>query len=33
MLRDKGVSYIVAGASAVVLGKAVNLLGEHFGIR
>jgi riboflavin biosynthesis pyrimidine reductase len=33
MLRDKGVSYIVAGASAVDLVKAVNLLGEHFGIR
>lgn len=33
MLRDKGVSYIVAGASAVDLVKAVNVLGEHFGIR
>lgn len=32
MLRDKGVSYIVAGASAVDLVKVVNLLGEHFGI-
>ena len=32
MLRDKGVSYIVAGASAVDLVRAVNLLGEHFGI-
>jgi riboflavin biosynthesis pyrimidine reductase len=33
MLRDKGISYIVAGASAVDLAKAVNLLGEQFGIR
>lgn len=33
MLRLKGISYIVAGASEVDLVKAVNLLGEHFGIR
>lgn len=33
MLRDKGISYIVAGESAVDLVKAVHLLGEHFGIR
>jgi riboflavin biosynthesis pyrimidine reductase len=33
MLRDKGISYIVAGEGAVDLVKAVNLLGEPFGIR
>jgi riboflavin biosynthesis pyrimidine reductase len=33
MLRDKDISYIVAGASTVDLVKAVNQLGEHFGIR
>jgi riboflavin biosynthesis pyrimidine reductase len=33
MLRDKAISYIVAGAPAVDLVKAVNMLGEHFGIR
>jgi 2,5-diamino-6-(ribosylamino)-4(3H)-pyrimidinone 5'-phosphate reductase len=33
MLRDKGISYIVAGESAVDLVKAANLLGESFGIR
>jgi riboflavin biosynthesis pyrimidine reductase len=33
MLRDKGISYIVAGESGVDLVKAVNLLGKHFGIR
>jgi riboflavin biosynthesis pyrimidine reductase len=33
MLRDNGVSYIVAGAASVDLVQAVNLLGEHFGIR
>jgi 2,5-diamino-6-(ribosylamino)-4(3H)-pyrimidinone 5'-phosphate reductase len=33
MLRDNSVSYIVAGESAVDLVKAVNLLGESFGIR
>lgn len=32
-LRDKGISYVVAGGSAVDLLKAVSLLGEHFGIR
>ena len=32
MLRDKGVSYIIAGASAVDLAKAADLLGERFGI-
>jgi riboflavin biosynthesis pyrimidine reductase len=33
MLRDKEISYVVAGESSVDLVKAVNLLGEHFGIR
>lgn len=33
MLRDRDISYIVAGASAVDLTEAVKLLGEHFGIR
>jgi len=33
MLRNKGVSYIVSGESTVDLVKAVNVLGEHFGIR
>ena len=33
MLREKGVSYIVSGQSSIDLVKAVNLLGEHFGIR
>jgi riboflavin biosynthesis pyrimidine reductase len=33
MLRDKGISYIVAGESTVDLVKAVSMLGEHFGIR
>src|SRR5579871_3425566 len=33
VLRDKGISYIVAGASEVDLVKAVNMLGDHFGIR
>lgn len=33
MLRDKGISYIVAGESTVDLVKAVDLLGRHFGIR
>jgi riboflavin biosynthesis pyrimidine reductase len=33
MLRGNGISYVVAGESAVDLVKAVNLLGEHFGIR
>jgi len=33
MLREKGISYIVAGESTVDLVQAVNLLGEQFGIR
>jgi 2,5-diamino-6-(ribosylamino)-4(3H)-pyrimidinone 5'-phosphate reductase len=33
MLRAKGISYIVSGQSSVDLAHAVNLLGEHFGIR
>lgn len=33
MLRSKGVSYIVAGKSAIDLVQAVNQLGEYFGIR
>jgi 2,5-diamino-6-(ribosylamino)-4(3H)-pyrimidinone 5'-phosphate reductase len=33
MLRNKNISYVVAGESSVDLGKAVQLLGEHFGIR
>jgi len=33
MLRNNGISCVVAGESAVDLVKAVNLLGEHFGIR
>jgi len=33
MLREKGISYIVAGTNSVDLTKAVTLLGEHFGIR
>lgn len=33
MLRERGVSYIVSGAAAVDLAVAVDLLGEHFGIR
>lgn len=33
MLRQKGVSYVVCGTSSVDLVQAVNLLGEHFGIR
>jgi riboflavin biosynthesis pyrimidine reductase len=32
-LRDNGISYIVSGQPSVDLGKAVDLLGEHFGIR
>ena len=32
-LREKGISFVVAGESAVDLGKAMDLLGEHFGIR
>ena len=33
MLRQKEISYIVSGKSSVDLAKAVNQLGEHFGIR
>ncbi len=32
-LREKGISYIVSGASSVDLVQAVDLLGQHFGIR
>ena len=33
VLRDLGISYIVSGDNVVDLVQAVNLLGEHFGIR
>jgi riboflavin biosynthesis pyrimidine reductase len=33
MLRDRNISYIVAGATSVDLVQAVSLLPEHFGIR
>ena len=33
MLREKSVSYIVSGATSVDLVRAVDLLGEHFGVR
>jgi 2,5-diamino-6-(ribosylamino)-4(3H)-pyrimidinone 5'-phosphate reductase len=33
MLQKTGISYVVAGESAVDLARAVELLGEHFGIR
>ena len=33
MLREKGISYVVAGASSVDLAQALDRLGEHFGIR
>jgi riboflavin biosynthesis pyrimidine reductase len=33
MLREKGISYIVTGATSVDLARAVDLLGEHFGIK
>jgi 2,5-diamino-6-(ribosylamino)-4(3H)-pyrimidinone 5'-phosphate reductase len=33
VLREMGISYIVAGHEAVDLDKAVNNLGEYFGIR
>jgi 5-amino-6-(5-phosphoribosylamino)uracil reductase len=33
MLRIKPISYIVSGDPSVDLVHAVNLLGEHFGIR
>jgi 2,5-diamino-6-(ribosylamino)-4(3H)-pyrimidinone 5'-phosphate reductase len=32
MLREKGISYVVAGESSVNLAEAVDRLGEHFGI-
>ena len=33
MLRGKGISYIVSGRSSIDLRKAVDQLGQHFGIR
>lgn len=33
MLREKGISHVVAGASSVDLAQALDRLGEHFGIR
>jgi riboflavin biosynthesis pyrimidine reductase len=33
MLREEGISYVVSGADSVDLVRAVELLGEHFGIR
>lgn len=33
MLRQNGISYVVSGETSVDLGRAVDLLGEHFGIR
>ena len=33
MLREKGISYVVCGGTSVDLARAVDLLGEHFGIR
>jgi 2,5-diamino-6-(ribosylamino)-4(3H)-pyrimidinone 5'-phosphate reductase len=33
MLRDSGISYIVSGDTMVDLVQAMNLLGDHFGIR
>jgi len=33
MLREKGISFVVAGTSSVDLVRAVELLREHFGIR
>ncbi len=33
MLRNVGISYVVSGEGPVDLAQAVNLLGEHFGIR
>lgn len=32
-LREKAISFIVAGNPAIDLGRAMELLGEHFGIR
>jgi 2,5-diamino-6-(ribosylamino)-4(3H)-pyrimidinone 5'-phosphate reductase len=33
MLREKGISYVVSGETSVNLGRALELLSEHFGIR
>ena len=33
MLREKGISYVVAGETRVDLGRAVELLSERFAIR
>ena len=33
ILREKGISYVVAGEPLVDLSEAVNQLGEHFGVR
>jgi len=33
MLREKGISYIVCGKSAIDLVKAVDVLGKQFGVR
>ncbi len=33
LLREKGISYVVAGATSVDLVRAVDLLGEYFAIR
>lgn len=33
MLREKGISYVVAGQPSINLADAVNQLGTHFGIR
>jgi riboflavin biosynthesis pyrimidine reductase len=33
MLREKGISYVVSGETSVDLGRAVELLSEHFAIR
>jgi 2,5-diamino-6-(ribosylamino)-4(3H)-pyrimidinone 5'-phosphate reductase len=33
MLRERGISYIVSGATTVDLPRTVDLLGQHFGIR
>src|ERR1039457_2713739 len=33
VLRERGISYVVGGIASVDLVRAVDLLGEHFGIR
>jgi 2,5-diamino-6-(ribosylamino)-4(3H)-pyrimidinone 5'-phosphate reductase len=33
MLREKGISYVVSGETSVDLGRAAELLSEHFAIR